>query len=360
MKPAHYIAGFDHLRSLAIVLVLLYHYQLFAHPEWIASAGNFGWIGVDLFFVLSGFLIADQLLRQLRKGKISLGAFYYRRAMRILPAYGVMVVLYFLFPVIRERDTIAPLWKFATFTMNLGLDVRAQGTFSHAWSLCVEEHFYLVLPLLLLVCGSWKPKWIAWCFPAVMLLGICLRGVAYYVLVPDEIKGVPSAVWFEWVYYPTPCRLDGLLVGVGIAAAFNYRPHWLQRWAANGNRLFVVGAFLLLFAWWLTNDRSGAVGTLFIFPLVSLGFGAWVLAMLAPNFILGKRSWFATRWLSQLAFTLYLVHKAVYHVAQKFLASEQLPVDGSMMFACCLALSVLAALLLRHLVELPLLRLRDR
>ena len=125
MNRAPTIPGLDHLRALAIVLVFLFHYGLFEHPTWVESIGAFGWIGVDLFFVLSGYLIADQLFRsQARTGTIGLRTFYVRRAFRILPAYGAMVALYFLFPSIQERATIAPLWKFVTFTMNLGLDLR--------------------------------------------------------------------------------------------------------------------------------------------------------------------------------------------------------------------------------------------
>src|SRR5882672_4741282 len=146
------LLGLDHLRTLAITLVFFYHYRIFQHPEWTESAGSFGWTGVDLFFVLSGYLIAGQLFHKIAQGKGNdMGEFYFKRFFRIIPAYLVVVALYFCLPAFREREALPPLWKFLTFTQNFGLDIKHRGTFSHAWSLCIEEQFYLLLPLIMLI-----------------------------------------------------------------------------------------------------------------------------------------------------------------------------------------------------------------
>jgi peptidoglycan/LPS O-acetylase OafA/YrhL len=106
-------------------------------------------MGVDLFFVLSGFLIGSQVLKPLAEGRaFSFGEFYQRRAFRILPAYLVVLAAYFIWPSIKEQGELQPLWQFLTFTVNLFIDAREHLAFSHVWSLCVEEHFYLVFPLL--------------------------------------------------------------------------------------------------------------------------------------------------------------------------------------------------------------------
>ena len=63
------LAGLDHLRALAIIMVMLFHFRLFGHPDWVLSIGSFGWTGVDLFFVLSGYLIASQLFSRIANGK---------------------------------------------------------------------------------------------------------------------------------------------------------------------------------------------------------------------------------------------------------------------------------------------------
>src|SRR5579871_5670315 len=96
--PDKKLYGLDHLRALAITLVLLFHYQIFSHPKWIEAAGKFGWTGVDLFFVLSGYLIASQLFFAIAKGnQISFPEFFLKRFFRIIPAYIVVVIFISVF-----------------------------------------------------------------------------------------------------------------------------------------------------------------------------------------------------------------------------------------------------------------------
>ena len=96
--------GLDHLRAMAIVLVLLFHYDFYyGAPEWLVAFSRFGWSGVDLFFVLSGYLIADKLFHGFdAEGKINFRSFYWNRLLRIIPAYIAVVALYFSFPVLQE------------------------------------------------------------------------------------------------------------------------------------------------------------------------------------------------------------------------------------------------------------------
>src|SRR6266540_2323665 len=106
--------------------------------------------GLDLFFVLSGYLIGGQLLAPLaRDQRINLGRFFTRRALRIMPAYFVVLALYFSLPSWREYSEMSqPLWKFLLSVQNIAL--HGGTAFSHAWSLAVEDQFYLALPFLLL------------------------------------------------------------------------------------------------------------------------------------------------------------------------------------------------------------------
>ena len=135
--------GLDHLRTLAITLVLVYHYgRIFPHPEWTNTYSKFGWTGVDLFFVLSGYLIASQLFATMANGqKIAIRTFYLKRFFRIFPAYLLVVILYFSFPFIREREALSPLWKYLTFTQNLGLDLRTHGTFPMHGHFVLKSNF---------------------------------------------------------------------------------------------------------------------------------------------------------------------------------------------------------------------------
>lgn len=93
--------GLDHLRAFAICFVFIYHYQIpvFGHPEWLPTIAKFGWTGVDLFFVLSGFLISSQLFFQIKNGiEISFKEFFIKRFFRIIPAFWFVTMIYYLFP----------------------------------------------------------------------------------------------------------------------------------------------------------------------------------------------------------------------------------------------------------------------
>src|SRR5438477_4306912 len=113
--------GLDLLRALAIIVVVIYHAALFGF-KLPGRVDRFGWIGVDLFFVLSGYLIGGQLLAPIARGQpINLRHFFARRALRILPAYFVILAIYFLLPWWREYPVISPFWKFVFSVQNIGL-----------------------------------------------------------------------------------------------------------------------------------------------------------------------------------------------------------------------------------------------
>ena len=116
------------------MVVIPVHMNEEAVPAFLIPIRSFGWMGVDLFFVLSGYLIGSQLLKGYARGlNFSLRGFYVRRAFRILPAFLVILGLYCWVPQVREQPAMAPGWRFLTFTMNLGFDRSKGGAFSHAW-----------------------------------------------------------------------------------------------------------------------------------------------------------------------------------------------------------------------------------
>src|SRR5213596_1889708 len=131
--------GLDLLRAFAIMVVVIYHAALFGF-KLPGRVDRFGWIGVDLFFVLSGYLIGGQLLAPLAREKpIRFGSFFTRRVLRIMPAYFVILAVYFLLPSWREYpDMSQPLWKFLLSIQNIAL--HGGTAFSHAWSPAVEDN----------------------------------------------------------------------------------------------------------------------------------------------------------------------------------------------------------------------------
>src|SRR5437899_7004784 len=124
--------GLDLLRALAIIVVVIYHAALFGF-KLPGRVDRFGWIGVDLFFVLSGYLIGGQLLAPLGRGRpIELRRFFARRALRIIPAYFVILSVYAFLPSWRDYPDMSPPWKFFFSVQNIGL--HGGTAFSHAWS----------------------------------------------------------------------------------------------------------------------------------------------------------------------------------------------------------------------------------
>ncbi|HEX2608442.1 MAG TPA: acyltransferase [Flavisolibacter sp.] len=355
------LPGLDHLRALAITMVFLFHYQMFGHPEWIETVGKFGWTGVDLFFVLSGFLISSQLFRQMdRNGNLDLRNYFIKRTFRILPAFLVVLTLYMLWPGFREREAPAPLWKYLTFTQNLGLDLRHQGTFSHAWSLCIEEQFYLALPFALLL--LLRKKWIHWggyLLVALFLLGFLMRFACWKLWVePYSSTDAFGYLWYRHIYYPTYNRLDGLLAGISLAATFHYFPALRKKIERKGPMLLAAALLVLTGAFTLCSEQTSFQATVFGFPLVAIGYMLLTAAFLSEPFKrYGSR---LTSWLAGLSYSIYLVHKAVIHLIQKLFDDLYGDIQGTTSLLLSVAATLIAAWILRRMVEKPFLRWRDK
>ncbi|RYY87726.1 MAG: acyltransferase [Chitinophagaceae bacterium] len=355
------LPGLDHLRALAILLVFFYHYgHLFPHPQWTFDIGRFGWSGVDLFFVLSGYLIATGLFSEIKRtGKLSLSGFYSRRFWRIVPPFLFVVALYFLFPSLRERGAPAPLWKFLTFTQNIGLDLSQHGSFSHAWSLCIEEQFYALFPLLLLIFYRRAVKCGWWLWLLLVLGGIAVRYATWQIhLAPQlEAERFPFE-WLKWIYYPTWCRLDGLLGGIAIAALRAFKKERFDRIVRQSNWLLLFGLAALTAAYFICYDQQTMAASVAGYPLVAFGYSLLLLGALAPQSILQRRSKITER-VAILSYGLYLVHKFTIYGVQRILKGW-IDEESNAMLLCCFFTCLLVAWLLHRLVERPAQQLREK
>jgi peptidoglycan/LPS O-acetylase OafA/YrhL len=357
--------GLDHLRALAIVLVFGFHYQLgyFGFPEWAKEFNQFGWTGVDLFFVLSGFLISSQLFAQMKAGKgISLKVFFTKRFFRIIPIYLVVVAIYFCFPFFREQEQLPELWRFLTFTQNFGLDRVQFGTFSHAWSLCVEEHFYLFLPLILLFLTQTNRFQKAyWILIFLFLAGFVIRYLSWhYLYLPAVSEQSGQGFWAKYIYYPTYNRLDGLLIGVSIAALYQYLPGAWVKISKYGNLLLIAGLGLLTVAYIYCSDLGSYETSIYGFPFVSLGYGFLVLGAICPSSVLYRWNSRTTTFIATLSYGIYLSHKGVVKVTQDLLTPLGIEDSSNLMFILCTAASVIVAWVLHQIIEKPFMKIRDR
>jgi peptidoglycan/LPS O-acetylase OafA/YrhL len=358
------LPGLDLLRAVAILVVALHHAD--AAPEILGPIQRFGWMGVDLFFVLSGYLIGSQLLRPYARGlRPSLREFYFRRAFRILPAFLVVLAAYYLVPSLREVPNMAPLSRFLTFTMNLGFNRSEGAAFSHAWSLCVEEYFYLLFPLmcvLLMYQPSLKRAVVV--IALVAIAGLLVRFISWVYLVGPVIHAHGAAaadtvVYPEYIYYPTYTRLDGLLIGVTVASIKVFRPAWWDWALQRGHSLEAVGLVLTGGAIWLCIDRTSMSASVFGFPLLSLGLGLLLASSLSANGVLARLRLPGVGLIATLAYCFYLTHKEIMHLDRVFVANW-LPLDGGARLLIYAATCFAAAYVLHVAVERPFLRMRER
>ncbi len=306
--------GPDILRGLAILLVAATHMPGEMPPAFWTYWLQFGWLGVDIFFVLSGYLIGTELLKPVHRGNTpDLRIFYLKRAFRILPAFWFMLALY-AFPIMREGPTMAPVWRFLTFTVNFGLDIRTARTFSHAWSLCVEEHFYLLLPMLILLFCKLNRSWVPFVFAVVVIVGgMWLR---HSLWLDWQAHGALPAEFLKHIYYPSYCRIDGLLMGVLLAAVRLYHGDLWRRYARPVILLPMATVCFGITGAMNVQDNQilSEIGSVMFYPLFSLGVALLLSALLDLEPRIQFMRWSGLSFIAAISYSFYLSQKMVYHI----------------------------------------------
>ncbi len=306
----------DGVRGLAVLLVVLYHFTALVGTgstfvdEVFSKVAATGWAGVDLFFVLSGFLITGILYDSKPVAEYYFRNFYARRTLRIFPVfYLFLFALVVLLPLIQPMEHAASnavsdkaIW-YATYLTNVHVDVdplRRPDFFltSHLWSLAVEEQFYLVWPAVVLLFGRRKLMAICglvivWAFA--LRIGMDAAGVAHYVT--HEI---------------TPARMDALAVGALIALAFREPADFrmLTRWAWPVAAAASVALLVLFFSRSRLSPFDLWVQLVGYTALAFL-FGALLLATITNALNARPQRVFTfrpLRWLGKYSYALYLFH----------------------------------------------------
>src|SRR6059058_2139429 len=351
--------GLDLLRALAIIVVVVYHAAHFGF-KLPGRVDRFGWIGVDLFFVLSGYLIGGQLLAPLaRNQRIKLGRFFTRRALRIMPAYFVVLAIYFLLPTWREYpDMSQPLWKFLLSVQNIAL--HGGTAFSHAWSLAVEDQFYLALPFLLLFLYR-RPR-AAIITPCLIVFGgIGLRAFLAAQNPSVDGSGVSFRGFQAWIYYPTWTRLDPLVFGVALAAIEEFRPTWWKRLINCAPWLWLPGLGLIAYALYLGETKNLTINAcVWQFPLIAVGMAALLVCAVSPRLPLCRVAIPGAAFIASIAYRAYLIQKLAIHFVAQFCNDHSIALTSTSAFIG-VELSVYAvAAVLFFAVERPFLQLRKR
>ena len=371
-----YSPGLDGLRALAVIAVLLYHADLSFIPG--------GFLGVEVFFVISGYLISALLLAEWHtRGHIDLKNFWLRRARRLLPALYVLLMVCLAYAVVflpgevaRLRgDVVAAIGYVTNWYLILGHEsyfeaVGRPSLLKHLWSLAVEEQFYLIWPPVLafgLAIGATRLRRRRTL--SIGLAGAAASAVAMALLYQPGVD--PSRI-----YYGTDTRATGLLCGA--ALAFLWLPGAKQRPSEsrhNGLELPGRGRFRRRWGWTapLLLDILGfcALGALIWFclhlgefqpflyrgglPLVVLATMATIMAVVNPYTLIGAHILGSTplRWIGVRSYGIYLWHWPVFMVTRPDL---DVPFDGLPLLALRLGLTVLLADLSYRFVETPIRR----
>jgi peptidoglycan/LPS O-acetylase OafA/YrhL len=350
--------GLDLLRALAIVVVAIYHAGIMGFPL-PGRVDRWGWIGVDLFFVLSGYLIGGQLLAPVARGQpINLKRFFARRALRIMPAYFAVLAIYFLLPSWREYPEMSqPLWKFLLSIQNVGL--HGGTAFSHAWSLAIEDQFYLALPFILLSTNRWPRAAIA--LPCAIFFGEIMLRTFLAIENPAEDVGVSFREFQTWIYYPTWTRLDPLVFGVVLAAIEKFRPQWWRRLANIAIWLWLPGVVLIVYALWLgEGEYLSVAAATWQFPLIAVGFAVLLVCAQSDRLPLRRIRIPGAAFVASIAYSAYLVQKLVIHAVAEFYRAHDVDFTWASALIGVELCVYLAATILFLAIERPFLELRHR
>ncbi|MBK7614775.1 MAG: acyltransferase [Burkholderiales bacterium] len=336
---APYRADIDGLRAVAVVLVLAFHFKL------LPGMGEAGFIGVDIFFVISGYLITGLLLRAIERAPFSLAMFYVHRARRLAPALLATLLACLVYAWWRLlpndfaeliRQLVATQWYGANFYywqhigyFGLGVDRAA---LLHTWSLAVEEQFYLLYPLALMAVHRWARAWLL----PILLLGLVVSFGLNVLLVHAK----PNAV-----FYLLPARAWQLLAGALLSLA----PGGPWQHGKSADTLGLLGLLAIGAALWLHHPGIGVPGWFGILPvagaaalLYACGGGqGWVGRTLSASPVV---------YVGRISYPAYLVHWPLHVFAGLELGSSYTLGAHWAMFL----ISLLLASAIYHWVEQPI------
>ena len=350
-----YLPGLDGLRAIAIIGVLLYH----AGIDWVPG----GFLGVDVFFVLSGFLITSLILEEYdRAGRIDFKRFYIRRARRLLPAVFVLLIAVGIAALLFYRDALSAFREDALATLlylnNWWYIVVDQSYFEsmgrppllkHLWSLSVEEQFYLIWPAvaLLLVRRGGRPL----VRRVAILLAIASTAWMAYLAIRG---GYPVDADPSRAYFGTDSHMMGLLMGAALATV--WRPGRLSASIPRGAQALVTGIgvamiaviagfylFVGEFTPWLYR---GGFLALAVFTAVLIAAATHPASPLGPLLGIGL-----LRYLGQRSYGIYLWHWPIFMVMRPGI---DVPWSEPVAFVARLAITLAVAEVSYRLVEMPI------
>ncbi|MCU0446042.1 MAG: acyltransferase [Microscillaceae bacterium] len=352
--PNNRIVAIDFLRGLAILLVLLTHH--YYTPPFLKLMS---WIGVDLFFVISGFLIGGLLFQEyLQNQKIDLKRFLIRRGFKIYPMfYMLALVTIFIYlyknQAISRRNILGEL----VFLQNYLGFVN-----THTWSLAVEEHFYLLLPLLLIFLSQNNTRQSGDFFHKIPVIFVFIATICLIMRVLTFIL-IPYDVFIH--HCRTHLRIDSLFFGVLLAYYYYFRYNSLKKQVEKNKAMLLVFSIAFISPSLLANYDNFYINT-FGLSMFYIGFGGLLLFFVfavemekLPSFL--KVFMLGFIFLGQYSYGIYLWHWVVYNYLEFFLLNTiQVPALSITHFSGYLLGSILIGVITTKIIEKPALQLREK
>ncbi|MHA7855256.1 acyltransferase family protein [Marinobacter shengliensis] len=352
------IFGLDFLRFIAIMLVVIGH-GLVLVPSFRGISEFFrifDFLGVEFFFVLSGFLIGTIFLKTFsgRSSPKDILYFWKRRWWRTLPNYYLFIVINFVGFSLLKDDFVFD-WRYLFFLQNL--TSPNEGFFSVSWSLTVEEWFYIAIPLIFLIfLRASKSKGFAIWSTFLLIVIASFIGRYYYI-------SHFEATWSDEIRRVALLRLDSLIYGVTAAWLWLNNRKFLKKYKLS---LFVVGTILLGVGVAIRNSpdiNQQAWMLLFLFPITSLGVSCWLPILSCWSFR-DEGSSQLEKWVRNISlwsYSLYLVHVPAMEGFRIFILPKILdrPILQILTFAIWTGFAIFCSFLNYRFFEKPLTDLRD-
>ena len=346
-------ATLDILRFVAVALVLGRHIDIYpaeTNKYLNAFTGVWqrgGWVGVDLFFVLSGFLVSGLLFTEFQKrGSISPKRFLIRRGLKIYPAFYVLIALTAIDLLHSHSLIFSRLIRELLFVQNYGYEL-----WNHTWSLAVEEHFYLLLCAGLFLVVKFRKTLLPFDKLPIVFAGVAITCLALRLLIPVG----PDTLYLR-VLFPTHTRIDSLLFGVLLSYSAHFKPFSISGKTRIALLMIFIAAYIPPFTWTLETTRF-----IYTFELSALYLGGGAL-LLAVNG-LESRSLPARgiAFIGSRSYSIYLWHMSMalwgVRLAQKLIG---LHLNWYGYAAVYLVGSIMAGIVMAEIIEFPIIRLRDR
>ena len=347
----------DILRCIAVITVILNHS---GESSFFARVG---WIGVDLFFVLSGFLISGLLFSEYKKRhSISLKRFFIRRGLKIYPAFYAFLLLTGVIGelVLHSHPTSRQYLHEIVFIMNY-----EHGVWDHTWSLAVEEHFYIFLPLFLFILVKRSPN-LENPFRSIPLAAAVVAALCLIFRAASVFVGRPN---FNMAYIGSHERMDALFCGVLIGYFYHFRPVVLDElMRPTVNRVSIAAGSLGLLSFAYLYSRDSMFLATFGYSFLYLGFaGVLLLSLYVRGIFSGKLAWImelvgsVAAYVGMYSYSIYLWHgPAAAWLPGFFRRTLGFPVGEYGRFTVYFVGSLVIGIVTSKLIEYPVLRLRDR